>query len=223
MQPNFTATLKNATGVARAFATLLVIALMTLSSAFAQETTAGLQGTIKDPSGAVIGGATVELTSPALLGARKIQTDSGGGFRFAALPSGTYTLTITAPGFRASKQTGIDLQAGRLPTLELTMQVGAVAETVEVTSTAPNVDVTQSKVAVTVEKAVLDNIPKGRSFQSVIPFAPGARSEPMHTPSAPGAQPCPCACHTACSRHLRTPSRLRSARPRWSRVQGTEY
>ena len=42
----------------------------------------------------------------------------------------------------------------------------------------------------------------------------------MHTPSAPGAQPWPCACHTACRRHLRTPSRLRSARPRWSRLHG---
>src|SRR6516162_8553051 len=45
----------------------------------------------------------------------------------------------------------------------------------------------------------------------------------MHTPTAPGAQPCPCACHTACRMHLRTPSRLRSARPRWSRLHGTEY
>src|ERR1700722_6195311 len=45
----------------------------------------------------------------------------------------------------------------------------------------------------------------------------------MHTPSAPGAQPWPCACHTACSRHLRTPSRLRSARPRCSSSHGSEY
>src|SRR2546421_4631060 len=45
----------------------------------------------------------------------------------------------------------------------------------------------------------------------------------MHTPTAPGAHPCPWACHTACRMHLRTPSRLRSARPRWSRLQGTEY
>ena len=159
-------------------AAILAIALLAMPSAFAQETTAGLQGTIKDPSGAVIAGASVELTSPALLGTKKATTDISGGYRFAALPPGVYSMNVTSTGFRASRQNGIELTAGRLPSLDLTMQVGAVAETVEVTGVAPNVDVTQSKVAVTVEKQVLDNIPKGRSFQSVIPFAAGARSEP---------------------------------------------
>src|SRR5258705_8562086 len=69
----------------------------------AQETTAGIQGTVKDPSGAVISDATVEVSGPALIGIKKIQTDQG-YFRFANLPSGTYTLTVTVSGFRTYKQ-----------------------------------------------------------------------------------------------------------------------
>ncbi|MDQ2945708.1 MAG: TonB-dependent receptor, partial [Acidobacteriota bacterium] len=149
--------------------------------AVAQETTGGIQGTVKDPSGATISGATVEVTSPALIGIKKAQTDGTGGFRFDALPAGDYTLTVTSAGFRTARETGIALAVGRLPNIDIQMQVGALAETVEVTGAALAVDVTQSKVAVTVDRVILDNIPKGRSFQSVIPFAPGARQEPLQS------------------------------------------
>lgn len=149
--------------------------------AVGQETTAGIQGTVKDPSGASVANATVEVSSPALIGTRKAQTNGSGEYRIAALASGEYAVTVTAPGFRPFRQTGIDLAVGRLPNIDVQLQVGTLAETVEVTSAAVAVDVTQSKVAVTVEKQILENIPKGRSFQSVIPFAPGARQEPLQS------------------------------------------
>jgi outer membrane receptor protein involved in Fe transport len=145
----------------------------------AQETTAGFLGTVKDPSGAVIANAAIEVSGPALIGTRRAQTDSGGNFRFGALPPGQYTMTVSAPGFRNYRQTGIDLRVGRLPSIEVQLEVGAVAETVEVSGTPTMVDLTQSKVAVTVSSQVMDTIPKGRSFQSLIPFAPGARMEPL--------------------------------------------
>ena len=88
-------------------------------------------------------------------------------------------VTVTAKGFRTVKQAGIDLTVGRLPNLDIKMEIGTVTETVEVSSLAAVVDTTQSKVAVSVEKSILDNIPKGRSFESVIPFAAGARQEPL--------------------------------------------
>jgi hypothetical protein len=145
----------------------------------AQETTAGFLGTVKDPSGAVIANAAIEVSGPALIGTRRAQTDSGGNYRFGALPPGQYTMTVSAPGFRNYRQTGIDLRVGRLPSIEVQLEVGAVAETVEVSGTPTMVDLTQSKVAVTVSGQVMDSIPKGRSFQSLIPFAPGARMEPL--------------------------------------------
>jgi hypothetical protein len=157
----------------------LVIALVFCLSLPAQETTAGLQGTVKDVSGASVPNATLEITGPALIGSRKVQTDTLGAYRFAQLPPGDYTLTASAEKFATLKQEGIHLDVGRLPTVDLTLQVGTGAQTVEVAANALLVDVTQSKVAVDVEKEVIDNIPKGRSFQSLITFAPGARMEPL--------------------------------------------
>jgi outer membrane receptor protein involved in Fe transport len=159
----------------------LLVMLWFACAAVAQETTAGFQGTVKDPTGAVVGNATLEVSSPALIGTRKVSTDEAGNYRFAALPPGRYILTVTATGFRTYKQAGIDLTAGRLPNIDVRLEVGAIAETIEVAEMSPIVDTTTSKVAVTVQREVLDNIPKGRSFQSVIPFAPGARQEPLQS------------------------------------------
>ncbi len=163
---------------------LLVFALTLLAAfgtqaTFAQETTGGLQGTVKDPSGAVILTATVEITGAALIGNKKETTDQG-FYRFANLPPGTYTLTVTAQGFRTQKLDNIALEVGRLPTLDVTMQVGTLAETIEVTETTPVIDVTQSKVQTNISDRALMNLPtQSRSFQSVIQFAPGARAEPL--------------------------------------------
>jgi hypothetical protein len=168
----------------RVFAALscaLLVLCWLVPAAMAQETTAGIQGTVKDSTGAVVSGAMVELSSPALMGTKKVKSDATGAYHFASLPPGDYTLTVTAAKFRTYKQTGIDLSAGRLPTIDVQLEVGTVGEVIEVTGAAPTVDVTQSKVAVTVEKEILDNIPTGRSFQSVIPFAAGARQEPLQS------------------------------------------
>ncbi|MBZ5585952.1 MAG: TonB-dependent receptor, partial [Acidobacteriia bacterium] len=155
----------------------LVLLCATMS---AQETTAGVQGTVKDPTGAVIIKANVEVTGPALIGVKKMDTDSGGYFRFANLPPGSYTITVTATGFRTAKLENIDLAVGRLPSLEVSLQVGTATETVEVSAQAAIVDTTTSKVQTTISDNLLANLPtQSRSFQSVIQFAPGARTEPL--------------------------------------------
>ena len=94
-------------------------------------------------------------------------------------PSGSYTLTVTVPGFRTFKQVGIDLVVGRLPNVDVKLEVGAVAETVEVSSNASVVDVHPEQGAGNRGKGNPGQPPQGRSFQSVIPFAAGARQEPL--------------------------------------------
>ena len=133
---------------------VVLIALMVSTSVFAQETTAGLQGTVKDPSGASVSNATVEVSGSSLIGVRRVKTDETGVYRVTQLPSGSYSLTVTVPGFRTFKQVGIELAVGRLPNVDVRLEVGAVAETVEVASNASVVDVTQSKVQATVSRAV---------------------------------------------------------------------
>jgi hypothetical protein len=157
----------------------LLVALLLVSAAFAQETTGGLQGVVKDPQGLVVSKATVEVSGTKLIGVKKVETDASGYYRFANLPPGDYVLTVTAQGFRTLKQGGITLETGHLPTLDLKLEVGGIEQTVEVTGAAPLIDVATSKVQTIVTSDVLAAAPKGRSFQSVIAFAPGARSEPM--------------------------------------------
>jgi outer membrane receptor protein involved in Fe transport len=159
---------------------VVLIALLVSPSVFAQETSAGLQGTVKDPTGALVIKAKVEVASPALIGTKKAETDQGGYYRFANLPPGVYSLTVTLAGFRTFKQDGIDLSVGHLPNIEVRLEVGAITETVEVSSQAALIDSTQSKVQANISSASIQNLPtQSTSFQSVIQFAPGARSEPL--------------------------------------------
>src|SRR5436190_6399997 len=102
----------------------LLVATIFVASSFAQETTGGLQGTIKDASGAVLNKATVEVSSPALLGTKKLETDSSGYYHFINLSPGEYTITVTAQGFKTLKQGGIRLIAGALPSIDLKLEVG---------------------------------------------------------------------------------------------------
>src|SRR6185312_4606920 len=157
-------------------------------SAFAQETTGGVQGTVKDSQGAVVSGATVEVSSPALIGVKTATTDSGGYYHFTNLPPGNYDISVKASGFGASKQTGLQLIVGATPSVNFTLKVGAATETVEVSSEAEQIDVTSSKDQSNVTRQIINGIPKGRSYQSVINFAPGARLEPLQDASGFGFQ-----------------------------------
>src|SRR3954470_2889543 len=111
--------------------TLLGLLLCALSWSFAQETTAGIQGNVKDQQGAVIKNATIEVSGPSLIGTRKVTTDDAGAYRVAQLPPGAYTITVSAPGFRSVRRENVSLEAGRLPSIDVPLEVGAITETIE--------------------------------------------------------------------------------------------
>jgi len=144
----------------------------------AQETTGGLQGTVKDPSGASVPSALVEVKAADLVGSKQVTTDTSGYYRFANLPPGNYTMTVTAKGFATVKREVL-LEVGHLPTVDFNLEVGSSATVVEVSSEAPLIDVTTNVITTNITQDVIDNIPHGRSFQSVIQFAPAARNEPL--------------------------------------------
>jgi len=148
-------------------------------AAQAQETTGGIQGTVKDPSGASVPNAKVVVTSDALVGSKELTTDSSGYFRFANLPPGIYTITVSANGFKTFKRGGLNLEVGHLPTSDVLLEMGSATTTVEVTSTAPVIDTTTTQNITNVTNDVIANVPHGLSFQSVIQFAPMARNEPL--------------------------------------------
>src|SRR4051812_27114299 len=105
----------------RFLASFTAIALLSAATLFAQETTGGLQGSVKDGSGAVVSNAQVEVTGSSLVGKKTVMTDSAGYYRFANLPPGTYTIDVSAKGFKGVRRAGLDLQVGHLPTVDLTL------------------------------------------------------------------------------------------------------
>jgi hypothetical protein len=163
------------------FAAWLVVAAGALvcTQMFAQETTAGIQGTVKDVSGAVVGGAHVVVRGTALAGDKSLDSESTGYYRFANLPPGVYTVEVSAKGFKTVKRAGLALEIGHLPTVDITMEVGAAVEVVEVSGQAPAIDVTTNTNQTNVTQDEIDNSPHGYSFQSVIQYAPMARNEPL--------------------------------------------
>lgn len=153
--------------------------LLFAATVFAQETTAGLQGTVKDQSGAVIANATVTVTGNTLIGDKTAKADANGYYRFANLPPGTYAVTVKAQGFATYKQEGLVLETGHLPTIDIALQVGKTETVVEVSGEAPAIDVTTNTNQTNITEDVIANVPHGLSFQSMIQFAPMARNEPL--------------------------------------------
>lgn len=170
-------------GIALVFAVAFALGFVVATqqpSAYCQETTGGLQGTVKDPSGAVVPKAHITLTGTSLIGSKELVTDSSGYYRFANLPPGTYTLVVKAEGFETTKRSGIVIDIGRLPSIDMVLKVGAAATTVEVNeTTAPMIDTTTTQSITNLSSQALQELPTGLSFQSVIQFAPMAREEPL--------------------------------------------
>jgi hypothetical protein len=164
---------------AKLIAMVATLALVTSLPLFAQETTGGLQGTVKDPTGAVVAKAKVTLTAPNLVGVKEATTDTSGYYRFANLPPSTYTVTVEGQGFATLKREGVTIEVGHLPSLDLTLQVGGTGTVVEVTGEAPLIDTTTNTTQTNITQDVVNEVPHGRSFQSVIQFAPSARNEPL--------------------------------------------
>jgi hypothetical protein len=165
---------------------LLVAAVLIVTSCalFAQETTGGIQGTVKDSSGAVVSGAHVVVKGPALAGDKTAESESTGYYRFANLPPGIYSIEVTAKGFKLTKREGLNVEVGHLPTVDLALEVGTAAEVVEVSGQAPVIDVTTNANQTNLTAETLNDTPHGYSFQSVIQYAPMARQEPLAGGSA---------------------------------------
>ena len=145
----------------------------------AQEQSGSIQGVVKDSQGAVLPGATVEAKSLDRTGVvNTVVSDTVGVYRFPALPTGIYEITATLTGFTTAKVTNVQLSLGQILKIDLSLGLATLAETVQVTSESPLIDVKQNQNASSLSRDIIERIPKGRDFTSVISMVPGANREP---------------------------------------------
>jgi hypothetical protein len=159
----------------RRFAVVTLIALAWLATlpalASAQSSIAGI---VKDTSGAMLPGVTVEASSPALIErTRAATTNSAGQYRITELRPGTYTITFTLPGFVVLKREGVVLTADFTAQVHAELQVGALEESITVTGESPIVDTQAITQRTVMTREVLDVIPTGRNIQAVGIMVPG--------------------------------------------------
>ena len=150
--------------------------LMLASCLVAQQTTATINGTVADATGAVLPGAEVTVTNPSTGNTRTAITGNAGDFAIAFLTPGTYSMKITAKGFATLQQNGINLQVGQTVTLNQSLKTGSANEVVEVTSAPPMVETSVSNVVGSVSPTEVSNLPiLDRNFSGLETLIPGVR------------------------------------------------
>jgi hypothetical protein len=141
------------------------------TAAFGQ---AAIAGAVRDSSGALLPGVTVEAASPALIEkVRSAVSDGAGQYRVEDLRPGVYAVTFTLPGFSTLKREGIELTGSFTATVNVELRVGALEETVTVTGESPIVDVQSARRQTTLDNSVLKAIPTVRSYNALVVVVPG--------------------------------------------------
>src|SRR5262245_38829983 len=156
-------------------------ALWLLPSLTNAQTTGSIAGVVKDESGAVLPGVTVEEASPALIEkVRTAVTDSQGNYKITELRSGTYTVTFTLAGFSVVKREGIELSVGFTAPANADLKVGSLEETITVTGASPVVDVQSARTQNVMRAEVLDALPSGlKDLTALTTFTLGATTSTL--------------------------------------------
>ena len=157
------------------------------SIAFAQ---ASITGVVKDTSGAVLPGVTVEAASPALIEkVRTAVTDEVGRYRIVDLRPGAYTVSFSLTGFQTIRREGIDLPGSFTATVDAELKVGSIEETVTVSGESPIVDVQSIRRQTVIDNEIISSIPVTRSYNSLMQLMPNTVTQAgaaMDTQVVPG-------------------------------------
>src|SRR3954468_510589 len=145
----------------RTFARIMFgAALVAFIPAVAWAQTSAIAGTVKDTSGAILPGVTVEASSPALIEkVRSAVSDGNGQYKIEALRPGVYTVTFTLPGFSVVKCENVELTSDFTATINADLKVGALEETITVFAESPIVDTQSITTRTVMTRDVMDSIP----------------------------------------------------------------
>jgi len=157
------------------------------SAVYAQ---ASITGVVKDSSGAILPGVTVEATSPALIEkVRTAVTDESGRYRIVDLRPGTYGVSFNLTGFQSFRREGIELPGTFTATVDVVLRVGSIEETITVTGDSPLVDVQSIRRQTVLDNDVISSIPSSRSYNSLMQLMPNTVTQAgaaMDTQVVPG-------------------------------------
>jgi hypothetical protein len=154
--------------------TLLLLVLVPVTAYGQASAQASITGVVRDASGAVLPGVSVEATSPALIEkARSVVTDGNGQYRIVDLPRGVYTVTFTLSGFTSYRREGIELEGAFTAPINVEMRVGTLEETVVVTGESPIVDVQSARRQQVLDRDTINAIPSARVYHSLVTLVPG--------------------------------------------------
>lgn len=156
---------------------LVVAVTLIAGSASAQTSTGGLRGFVKDDTGGMLAGVTVEASSPARIGGAAVEvTDAQGLYTFQNLPPGEYIVVYSLQGFTAVRRERLRVEVGRTIQIDVNLKVGNVGQSVVVTGEAPVVDALNAGFSTNFNTELLQNIPSSRqSYFDIVTYAPAVR------------------------------------------------
>ncbi len=170
------------------FSMLLVPCLCT-TALFAQQSTARLLGTVKDPSGGAIPGASIKAVNAATGQARVAATDAAGDYSIPLLPIGDYTISAEAGGFKTTSIQRVTLQVNQEARVDVMLNIGATSETVSVEAAVPLLVTDSSSVGQVIENKAIQNMPlNGRAFWQLAQLTPGVVFTPGGADITAGGQ-----------------------------------
>jgi hypothetical protein len=152
----------------------LLAAMLAAAVAVAQYGSGVLLGTVTDASGAVVAGAEVSVRNVGTNETRQIRTAEDGNYQFNALPAGDYVLTVTSPSFKQARVENLTLRVNSQLRADVSLQVGAVSESVDVTAAAPQLQTNTAAVGTVVENRTVRELPfNNRNFYDLVALTPG--------------------------------------------------
>ena len=160
---------------ARSFAALFMMFALAVPT-WAQEQRGSIEGVVRDSSGAVLPGATVEAKAPTGV-VLSTTADETGTYRFPSLAPGNYDVTASLSGFVGQTVEAVRVSLGQIKKVDFGLKIGGVTETVQVTAVSPLIDVRQTARQTNIRSEQVELLPKGRDFTTLVTQAPAANNE----------------------------------------------
>src|SRR5882762_9920212 len=153
---------------------LVLLALCLTGRPTAAQTTSTIEGVVTDRQGLAIPGAEVSIAGNNLAGNKKTTTNAAGAYEVAALPAGTYTLTISHVGFSTQVMNGLEITLNRTVKINVTLEVGTVQQKVEVSGQIPLLETSSSSEGTTIVPQQIEEMPiNGRNYLDLLQLVPG--------------------------------------------------